>query len=155
LRLFVKAFILQKKILQVYSGGYVTTLVVKPLKQLANRIVFIQCIAALLLTLVFFIVRNKYAALAVLSGGLAYILPGYFYAAGLFSNVSPRAIMRIMCFFYLGEALKLMVSIGLFIVLFKIFTFPILPYFVGYLAAALTFCVASMYLMSKTMVNSQ
>lgn len=131
-----------------------TTLVVKPLKQLVNRIVLIQCIVILLLAFVFFIASSKYAALALLCGGLVYILPGYFYAVRLFSNVSPRAIVRVMCVFYIGEVLKLVTSIVLFIVLLKFFAFPLLPYFLGYLVAALTFCVASMCLMSKTMVNS-
>lgn len=129
-------------------------LALKSLKQQANKIVLIQCAVVFLLALGFLLGSSSRAALAVLCGGMAYIVPGYFYAARLFSNVSPHAIMRIMAIFYLGEVLKLMVSIGLFITLLTVFSFPLLPYFLGYLLAALSFCVAPMWLMNRTMVNT-
>lgn len=127
-----------------------TKLVVKSLKHQANKIVLVQLVLVALLAVVFLMINNSRAALAVLAGGLVYILPGYFYAARLFSNVSPHAIVRIMFVFYLGEVLKLIISIGLFIVLLNIFAFPLLPYFLGYLLAALSFCVAPIWLMNET-----
>ncbi len=104
--------------------------------------------------IIFSAISGLSSGLAAFVGGLVYILPGYLYAARLFSNVSPRAIVRIMCVFYIGEVLKFMVSIVLFIVLLKFFAFPLLPYFVGYIVAALAFCVVSMFLMNKSMVNT-
>lgn len=129
-------------------------LVVKSLKQQANKIVLVQCVSVCLLAVAFCLMSGSRSALAVLCGGLVYILPGYFYAARLFSDVSPRAIVRIMFIFYLGELLKLMVSIGLFMMLLTAFKFPLLPYFLGYLVAALAFCVAPLWLMNRTMVNT-
>ncbi len=117
-------------------------------------IVIIQCAAVFLLAILFGLINGHRATLAVLCGGLAYILPGYFYAARLFSNVSPHALVRIMIIFYLGEILKLMVSIGLFITLLNVFSFPLLPYFLGYLVAALSFCVAPLWLMNRTVVST-
>lgn len=129
-------------------------LVLKSLKRQVNAIVIIQCAVVVFLAIVFGLINNHRAALAVLCGGLVYILPGYFYAARLFSNVSPHALVRIMFIFYLGEILKLMVSIGLFITLLHVFSFPLLPYFLGYLVAALSFCVAPLWLMNRTMVSN-
>ena len=129
-------------------------LVVPSLKQQADKIVLAQSGIVLVVAVVFFLISGHRSALAVLCGGLVNILPGYFYAARLFSNVSPHAIMRIMCIFYVGEVLKLMLSIGLFITLLTVFKFPILPYFLGYLVAALAFCVAPLWLMNRTMVNT-
>ncbi len=125
-------------------------LVVPSLKSQANKIVLAQSTIVLLMAIVFFLTSGHRAALAVMAGGLVHILPGYFYAARLFSNVSPHAIMRIMVVFYVGEVLKLIVSVGLFIVLLTVFKFPVLPYFLGYLVAALAFCVAPMGLMNET-----
>ena len=125
-------------------------LVVQSLKSQANKIVLAQSGIVLLMAAVFFLSSGHRAALAVVCGGLVNILPGYFYAARLFSNVSPHAIVRIMFIFYLGEVLKLVISVGLFIVLLTVFKFPLLPYFLGYLVAALTFCVAPLWLMNKT-----
>lgn len=123
-------------------------LVVRSLKQQVNKVVLVQSSIVLLLAIVFFLISNHRAALAVLCGGLVNVLPGYFYAARLFANVSPQAIMRIMCIFYIGEVLKLIISIGMFIVLLMIFKFPLLPYFLGYLVAALAFCVAPFWIMN-------
>lgn len=125
-------------------------LIVKSLKQQVNKMVLVQSVIVLLLAFVFFLISGHRAALAVLCGGVVNILPGYFYAARLFSNVSPHAIMRIMFIFYVGEVLKLVISVGLFIILLTIFKFPLLPYFLGYLVAALSFCVAPLCLISKT-----
>ena len=125
-------------------------LVVQSLKSQANSIVLAQSSIVLLMAVLFFLISGRRASLAVICGGLVNILPGFFYAARLFSNVSPHAIMRIMVIFYVGEVLKLIVSVGLFIVLLTVFKFPLLPYFLGYLVAALAFCVAPMWLMNET-----
>ncbi len=130
-----------------------TRLVLKSLKQQANAIVRVQCITVLLLAVFFALATGHRAALAALCGGLVYITPGYFYAARLFSDVSARAITRILLVFYLGEVLKLIVSVGLFIAMLTVFAFPLLPYFFGYLVAALSFCVAPLWLMNRTMVS--
>lgn len=124
-------------------------LVVHSLKQQVNKIVLVQCAIVLLLAIVFFLTSGYRAALAVVCGGLVNILPSYCYAARLFANVSPHAIVRIMCVFYIGEVLKLVISIVMFIVLLMMFRFPLLPYFLGYLVAALTFCIAPFWIMNK------
>ncbi|MES2204592.1 MAG: ATP synthase subunit I, partial [Pseudomonadota bacterium] len=111
--------------------------------------VLTQSVIVLLLAVVFFLISGHRASLAVICGGLVNILPGYFYAARLFANVSPHAIMRIMVIFYVGEVLKLIISVGLFIILLSVFKFPLLPYFLGYLVAALAFCVAPLWLMNQ------
>ncbi|MCD8499912.1 MAG: ATP synthase subunit I [Gammaproteobacteria bacterium] len=101
----------------------------------------------------FLLTTGVRSGLSVLAGGLVYILPAYLYALCLFSNVSPQKIMRIMCIFYLGEVLKLLLSISLFLVLWRFFMLPLLPYFIGYGVSVISFFVGSMMLMSKTMVN--
>lgn len=124
-------------------------LVLPSLKQQAIKIVLFQFSLVLILGLIFALMSGAKALLAVLCGGFVYILPGYFYAARLFSNVSAHAIVRIMVTFYVGEVLKLIISVGLFVVLLRVFSFPLWPYFFGYLVAALAFCIAPLWLMSR------
>lgn len=124
-------------------------LIITSLQRQANLIILVQAMAVAALSIIFLFIVDYRTALAGLCGGLVYILPGYFYAGRLLGNVSPRATMRVMLVFYLGEALKLLSSVGLFIVLFYAFTFPLLPYFLGYLIAALAFCIAPVLLMNR------
>lgn len=109
-----------------------------------------QCVAVIVLSAVFLFVSGSKSAGAALVGGLVYIAPCYLYANRLFSNVSAQAIKRIITVFYLGEIGKLVVSVGLFIWLFHIYQFPVLPYFLGYLVAAIAFCVAPVWLINTS-----
>lgn len=129
-------------------------LLVKPINKLVKKIALMQCLTLFFVAFIFLITKGVYALVAALVGGLIYILPGYLYAKWLFLNISPRSIVRVVSVFYIGEILKLAISIILFILMLKFFVFPLVPYFVGYLVAALSFCVASMILMSKTVVSS-
>lgn len=124
-------------------------LLVPSMQQQVNRLVLVQFLLILLVSGIFLGMSTGRAAVAALIGGLVHITPCYFYAKRLFSDVSARAIGRIMFTFYVGEVLKLVVSVGLFIGLYLAYDIPLLPYFVGYVVATLSFCVAPLVLMSN------
>lgn len=126
-----------------------TKLVVNSIKKKANQIILTQLIVAIILAAVFFVLSGSKSAGAALCGGLIYIVPCFLYANRLFANVSPQAIKRIIVVFYLGEILKLLVSVGLFILLMYLISLPLLPYFLGYLVAALAFSVAPLWVMKE------
>lgn len=146
---FRKAFIILRIFVDAIGIQVADKLVVTSLKRQANLIILVQITSVVILAAVFLLITGYRAALATLCGGLVYILPGYFYAGRLLSNVSSRAVMRIMMVFYLGEALKLLVTVGLFVLLFYMFSFSLLPYFLGYLSAALAFCIAPMFFLNN------
>jgi ATP synthase protein I len=125
-----------------------TTLVIASLKKQVNKLILVQSLLILLVAGIFWGISGGKSALATALGGFVHIVPCYFYASRLFSNVSARAVNKIIATFYIGEVLKLVVSVGLFIGLYRLYHLPLLPYFVGYLAATLSFCVAPMVLMS-------
>ena len=128
-------------------------LVAKPLKSLLNRTFLVQSVSLFCVCLFFVFIKDAVSGLSVLAGGVVYILPAYLYALCLFSDVSPQKITRIMCIFYVGEILKLLLSVGLFLLFWSFFRLPLLPYFVGYSVSVISFFMGSMILMSKTMVN--
>jgi ATP synthase protein I len=127
----------------------VTKLVVNSIKKKVNQIIFTQFIVAIVLALFFWVLSGGKSAVAALCGGLVYIVPCFLYANRLFANVSPQAIKRIIIVFYLGEILKLLVSVGLFVLLMYLINLPLLPYFLGYLVAALSFCIAPLWIMKE------
>ena len=110
----------------------------------------IQVIAVMILAAGFLFVQGSRYALATLCGGLVYLTPSYFYAQRLFSNISVHAVTRLMRTFYLGEALKIFLSVGLFIALFYWANFPLMPYFLGYAVVALAFCIAPWVVIHRT-----
>ena len=127
------------------------SLAVKSLKKQVNRVIIAQCVAVVVVSVVFlFLLGGEKSAVAVIVGGLVYVTPCYLYANRLFSNVSAQAIKRIIITFYLGEIGKLVVSVGLFIGLYHVYQFPIMPYFLGYLVAAIAFCVAPIWLINSS-----
>jgi len=126
-----------------------TKLMMVSMQKQVNRLVLIQSLLILLVSGIFLVVGTGQAASAALIGGFVHITPCYFYARRLFSDVSARAVGKIIITFYVGEILKLAVSVGLFIGLYLAYHLPLLPYFVGYIVATLSFCVAPMVLMSN------
>lgn len=125
-------------------------LAVNSLKKQANKLIIAQAIAVIVLSVFFLFVSGRDSAVAALVGGAIYVIPCYLYANRLFSNVSAQAIKRVITVFYLGEIGKLVVSVGLFIWLFHVYHFPVLPYFLGYLIAAIAFCVAPVWLINSS-----
>lgn len=124
-------------------------LAVASVQQQVNKLVLAQLFLIVFVSCVFLAASSLRAALACLAGGSVHLIPCYFYAKRLFSDVSPRAVGKIMITFYLGEVLKLVVSVGLFIGLYLAYHMPLLPYFVGYMVATLSFCVAPLLLVSN------
>jgi ATP synthase protein I len=126
-----------------------TKLVIADLKKQVNKLILVQCLLIIVVAVVFLGISGGKAALATAVGGLVHIVPCYFYASRLFSDVSARAVGKIITTFYVGEILKLAASVGLFIGLYVLYHLPLMPYLVGYIVATLSFCVAPMIMMSK------
>ena len=124
-------------------------LVIADLKKQVNKRILVQSLLVFIVAGIFLGISGGKAALATVWGGFVHIVPCYFYASRLFSDVSARAVGKIITTFYVGEILKLMASVGLFIGLYLLYHLPLLPYLVGYLVATLSFCVAPMIIMSN------
>lgn len=119
--------------------------VINSIKNKAYKIIYIQFLIVVIASLVMLAFENFLSAFACFLGGVVYLVPCFCYARQLFSNLSAHAVKRIIITFYVGEIVKLVVSIGLFIGLYHLFNLPIWPYFLGYLMAALAFCIAPIF----------
>jgi ATP synthase protein I len=122
-------------------------LILNSVKKRAYRLIAVQAVTAMVASLVSLFFGGWHYAEALLIGAAVYIIPGVCYAAQLFANLSSHALKRIMMIFYFGEILKLLVSVCAFVLIFKMMTLPLIPYFLGYLIAAVSFCVAPLFIL--------
>src|SRR3990167_10070051 len=76
----------------------------------AYRIVYGQLAMVIALAFLAFIFRGILYGLAVLSGGLAYVLPNIVFVWRVFNHVSVRQIEKFMAAFFFGEIAKLLAS---------------------------------------------
>lgn len=74
-------------------------------------------------------------------GGLAAFLPNLYFALRVSGSAGKEA-KEILQSFYAGESVKLLLTAGLFILIFQIPTIEILPLLAGYIAALSVFWFA-------------
>lgn len=76
-------------------------------------------------------------AITALAGGLISIIPNFFWARRFFSKIGTSAPKQIVRYFYLGELLKMIVSVALLVTVACVFKVNLLALFSGFLAAYL------------------
>ena len=84
---------------------------------------------------------------AALLGGAAWLLPSWYFARRLFSDMSPRAVGAIVRRFYGGEMLKLVISAGLVVLVIKFIAIPFGAFLTGYITALLACWLAPLLLL--------
>lgn len=105
------------------------------MREQAFRLVFLQGIVVLILTVCFLIFDNKFVAVDLFLGGLTWILPASIVTYFVFSNVSVKAAGVFVVKCYVGEFFKLLISALIFILLLKFGKVSLLPALVGYAGA--------------------
>lgn len=93
----------------------------------------IACLASLC-----YIVYGAQSAGSALLGGLVYLIPNVCFAMVLFKHQGARASRRIVNSFYKGEALKIGLSIALFIMVFVLFRVKPGAFFASYIVLQMT-----------------
>ncbi|QHG92214.1 F0F1 ATP synthase subunit I [Coxiella endosymbiont of Amblyomma sculptum] len=75
--------------------------------------------------------------ISVLLGGMAYLLPGLYFAHHLFGivNSSKAEGKQIVIGFYIGELIKFVLSIVLIIIILLCIPISVVPFSMGYVAA--------------------
>ena len=84
------------------------------------RFWLVQASLVCLFTITCLFAANTKAALSVLLGGVVGIIPNVIFARKLFKHQGARAARQIVNGFYTGEALKLLLSIFLFTIVFAL-----------------------------------
>lgn len=88
-----------------------------------------------------FAVGGWQEAFSAAVGGLAAFLPNLYFATRISGAVGQEA-REILRSFYIGESVKLLLTVGLFILIFQIPSIKILPLMVGYVSALSVFWFA-------------
>lgn len=89
------------------------------------------------------------AGLSALLGGLVSAVPNAYFARKLFKHQGAQAAKQIVNSFYKGEALKIILSITLFVLVFKYFNIVPLVFFIVYIIAQAVFWFAPMIFVNK------
>ncbi len=85
----------------------------------AQRLFMCQSGLTLVLAVIAFIISGNKAAFSVILGGLLSIIPNMYFASVLFKHQGAQAAKQIVNGFYKGEAMKLLLTILLFALVFK------------------------------------
>jgi ATP synthase protein I len=102
------------------------------------RLWLVQIGVISIITLVCAIAVNINAAKSALLGGLVYIIPNAYFAIKLFQYQGARAAKQIVNGFYKGEALKIILSMLLFTLVFVFCKVTPLPFFASYIVVLMT-----------------
>lgn len=88
-----------------------------------------------------FVVGGWQKGLSAALGGLAAFVPNLYFALRV-SGAAGQEAKKVLRSFYVGESVKLLLTVGLFILIFQIPRVEILPLMAGYIAALSIFWFA-------------
>lgn len=98
-------------------------------RRVAQRLLTIQCIAAVVVTAFFGIFMGINGALSAAIGALTGLIPNSIFATLMFRHSGARAAHHVVSSFLAGEAIKIVLSMVLLIVALLLFDGPLLPLF--------------------------
>ncbi|NRA53497.1 MAG: ATP synthase subunit I [Gammaproteobacteria bacterium] len=101
----------------------------------AYKLIGMQTLAVLLASFVFFLTMGFQAGFSAICGGVISIFPNFVFATLAFRNAGASAAKEVLIDFFRGEALKLVLVIVLFWVVFNLLDVIYLPLFVTYVMA--------------------
>ncbi|MDO6679027.1 MULTISPECIES: ATP synthase subunit I [unclassified Shewanella] len=111
----------------------------------AYRIVLLQAAIAGGTSIFFFALWGAQYGFSALAGGLIAVLPNFVFATLAFSHAGARASRKVVWSFFLGEAVKLLLTIVLFACAFGLLNTSFMPLFISYLLALLIPWTAPLY----------
>ncbi len=118
-------------------------------RQTIQRFFVIQSGLATLIAVISGLAGGMNAALSSALGGLVSIIPGMIFALMLFRYQGARAAKHIVSNFYKGEALKIVLSMILFAVVFTIFDVRASAFFISFILVQLTYWFAPWIFLSN------
>ena len=124
-------------------------LVLKPLRLQAYRLVVLPALTALLIGLILLVLVGKQAGYSVMLGVLVWGIPNGFVAYRLFANVSAHAANQWINSLYFAQAVKLLLTMVLFVLIIKLFTLSLGYFFVGFCVPQLLFWLLSVTTMGR------
>lgn len=121
----------------------------KPLRKIiqneAYRIVFLQLAGVLVLSILASITSSISSGYSVFAGGMAYGLPNLFFVWRVFRYAGAQQMTQFMAAFMLGEAIKLILSGILFLLIVKYLPVSLLSVLIGFIGAIVSFWIVCMW----------
>lgn len=117
---------------------------IKPIKIQLYRIIFWQLIMIMGLAVLLFLLSGLQKGLSALLGGIAYWLPSVIFMVRIAAYATARAADRFIVAFFAGEAIKLILSGTLFIIIVKYLSVNVFYALMGMIGAIVAFWVASL-----------
>lgn len=102
-------------------------------------LLLIQLSTSVLMALIALVVSGQVAFWSAMLGGLVCLMPNIYFARLLFRHAGARAAKKIVNSFYQGEALKLLLTIVLFILVFKLVKVIPWLFFAAFIVAQMVF----------------
>lgn len=128
-------------------------MVAKSLKTLiqheAYRLVFLQLLGVCLLSVIALMLGGFTSGFSVLAGGLAYGLPNLIFVWRVFRFSGAQEMGRFLAAFFAGEAIKLILSAFLFLVIVKYLPVSLLSTLIGFVGAIVSFWIVCMWHFSR------
>lgn len=110
-----------------------------------KRLLMAQFVISLTIALGLLFTRGQMAASSAMLGGLVAIIPSAIFAKKLFQHQGARAARQIVKSFYIGEALKISISVVLFALIFKFFQITPLAFFSTYIVVVFSCWLAPLF----------
>ncbi len=121
----------------------------KLIQHQAYHIVFLQLAGVVVLASLALIFHGVTSGFSVLMGGLAYVIPNLIFVWRVFRFVGARQMTLFMAAFFYGEAMKLILSAILFLVIVKYLPVSLLSVLVGYIGAIVAFWIVCLWHFSR------
>lgn len=120
----------------------------KPIKT-AVKILVWQLLLIAGLSLVMFFIKGSQSGGSTFLGGLAYWIPAFLFVWRVFSKPFASAARSFLVKFVAGEALKLILSGVLFILIVNYLPVQTLSVLIGFIGAIISFWIASMLFLEE------
>ncbi len=115
----------------------------------AVRLFRMQWVIIFVISIITLLVSSVQAAVSVLLGGLVSIIPNMYFARMLFKYHGAQAARKIVNSFYKGEAIKMLLTVSLFALVFKSLKVVPLAFFAGFIVAQLLIWFAPLFFDNK------
>lgn len=126
---------------------------VQQYRQSGFQIVRYQCYLVIIASCITMILSGLAETKSLLLGGLTAILPTVYFAYTFFAKTGAIAAKEITRTFYRAEAVKLLSTGLLFVVIIKWFSPVFLPFFIGFVVAQMAFWIGPFIRRSQAVEN--
>ena len=103
-------------------------------RQQAYKVLFLQLIVTFILFLAWSIYKNINTGTAVIFGGMAVVIPNWIFIKLLLTR-KPRTPQKTIIYFYLGELIKIGLSVALLLLIFHMVPVKVIPLITGFIGA--------------------